>query len=523
MADQKPPNHPDADGQAEEVMEQEEEAMLDADEADEEIEDEGDVAMDSDAEDEDMQEQEEIQLQNDSSAYFDAHKDSIFCIAQHPVYNDVIATGGGDDMGYIFRLPEPRPSRILPKSYESDPQPEEREGIIPLYKLPGHEDSISAIAFTQPEGKFLVTGGLDGRLRSWYQASGSISQLNLANVDHEWRLTGEAKEVEEINWISPCPGIDHPNVIALGANDGSVWVYQLGIEKGNVLQILQAYYLHTLSCTAGAWSPDGSLLCTVSEDGSLYVFNVFDPSQTGQAVVSLNGADERFKVEGGFYSVAVAPNSAFVAAGGAEGQIRIVGLPQPTTSATSSSKGAGAKAKAGGGKQAGGKSTGAAGGQAGQILASLQAGEDSIETIAFSAAPLTLMAVGTVDGSIVLYDYAHRFAARRKIVEAHEGEAVIRVEFVIPKSTSSLSAVAPQNAGAAGNWLLTSCGNDGVLRRWDTRGGTTAAGQGLHGEWRGHRGGGDGGGILGFVQGWGDRVTTAGDDGVSLVFETGTA
>jgi len=516
MADQKPPNHPDADEQADQVMDQEEEAMLDADEADEEIQDEGDVAMDSDAEDEDMQE--EIQLHNDSSGHFDQHKDSIFCIVQHPIFNDIIATGGGDDVGYIFRVSEPKPSPLLPKSYESNPQPEEREGITPLFKLEGHEDSISAIAFTQPEGKYVVTAGLDGRLRVAYQASASISQLTPANVDDEWRLIGEAKEVEEINWLLPCPSADHPNVIALGANDGSVWVYQLSTEKGNQLQILQAYYLHTMSCTAGAWSSDGSLLCTVAEDGSLYVHDVFDQAQTGQAVISLTGTDERFKVEGGLYSVAVAPNSTFVAAGGAGGQIRIVGLPLPAASATSSAKGAGAKSKAGGGKQASAKGAGAAGGQAGQILASLQAGDDSVETIAFSTAPLTLMAVGTVDGSIVLYDHAHRFATRRKIVEAHEGEAVIKVEFVSPKSSSRAAAI--PSAGAAGNWLLTSCGNDGVVRRWDTRGGTTAAGQGLKGEWRGHRGGGEGGGILGFVQGKGERVVTAGDDGVSLVFET---
>jgi ribosome assembly protein SQT1 len=59
-----------------------------------------------------------------------------------------------------------------------------------------------------------------------------------------------------------------------------------------------------------------------------------------------------------------------------------------------------------------------------------------------------------------------------------------------------------------------------VLRRWDVRGGTAAAQQGFLGEWKGHRGGGEGGGILGFVQGGGGkRVVTAGDDGVSLVFD----
>lgn len=67
---------------------------------------------------------------------------------------------------------------------------------------------------------------------------------------------------------------------------------------------------------------------------------------------------------------------------------------------------------------------------------------------------------------------------------------------------------------------------DGVVRRWDARGGTAAAGQGLLKEWRGHVGvtegenGEQSGGVLGFVQSAdGKRVVTAGDDGVSLVFE----
>ena len=60
---------------------------------------------------------------------------------------------------------------------------------------------------------------------------------------------------------------------------------------------------------------------------------------------------------------------------------------------------------------------------------------------------------------------------------------------------------------------------DGVVRRWDTRGASNASsGMGLIGEWKGHRGGGEGGGVLGFVVGDG-KIVTAGDDSVSLVFE----
>ncbi len=92
------------------------------------------------------------------------------------------------------------------------------------------------------------------------------------------------------------------------------------------------------------------------------------------------------------------------------------------------------------------------------------------------------------------------------MVGAHEEHSVVKVEFV------------------RNSWLLTSCGMDGVVRRWDLRGGAVGAGApvdgGLQKEWKGHRGDGEGGGVLGFVQGeTGERVVTAGDDGVSLVFE----
>jgi len=498
--------------------EEEEAAMLDPNEAAEEFVDDGDAAMDSGdnddegdvGEDEIMQ---EVQLQNDSSAYFDKHKDSIFCIAQHPIHPHIVATGGseGEDsggIGYIFdSTPEEGP--VLPASYQSAPsEGAERKGIVPIFTIDGHTDSINGLAFTLPKGEFLVSGGLDGKLRT-FAASGQ-----------SWKFLGEAQEVEEINWLIACPNPTYPNTIALGANDGSVWVYTIDSSSLDApLQIVQSYFTHTESCTAGAWSTDGKLLATVSEDSSLYVWDVFGEAaaagltqgESGQSVVGLTSSDQRFAVEGGLYSVAIAPSGAFVAVGGAGGAIKIIGLPRLGTEAsgsTVSGKGAaGASSKAKGGKQVGGKSTaaGASAGQAGQILADLQAQSDGIETLAFAPPPLTLLAAGSVDGSIALFDSAYRFAVRRHIKEAHEDFSVVKVEFV--------------NNPKTGEWLLTSCGMDGVVRRWDTRGGTAAANSGFLKEWKGHRGDGEGGGVLGFVQGIGDRIVTAGDDSISLVFE----
>ncbi|OHE99457.1 ribosome biogenesis protein Sqt1 [Colletotrichum orchidophilum] len=477
--------------------------MLEADEVGEEVNvDDEDMPMDSD------DENEEINLQNDSVAYFDAHKDSVFAIAQHPVHPTLIATGGSegdaDDApgkGYLISTATAASRPVLPASYSGDTSQQQSTELQTIYAIDGHTDSINALAFTLPKGDFLVSGGMDGKLRVHALRVNSAS-AEAASV--QIKFIAEAQEVPEINWIAPCPSPKYPNTIAIGASDNSVWVYTIDIAAGggnpaNALQLVQTYWLHQAPVTAGAWTPDGNLLCTVSEDASLYVWDVWGEAaasglveSNGQTTVSLTAEDQRFAVEGGLYSVAVDPKGALVAVGGAGGAIRIVSLPRLASSAQAG-KGAKGKSKSGADVAAGG-----------QILAALQTASDSIEALSFTTAAggpgqiSTLLAAGSVDGSVTVFDAGRRFAVRRSLVGAHEEFSVVKVEFV------------------KNSWLLTTCGMDGVVRRWDLR----AQDGGLVKEWRGHRGDGEGGGVLGFVQGeTGERVVTAGDDGVVLVFE----
>jgi len=466
-----------------EAGEEEEQVMLNPDEAEEEVPQDEDAPMDSDGEDEGGP-IEEIQLQNDSVAHFDIHQDSIFCIAQHPIHPQIVATGGGDNLGYIFDCtPSTAPT----------PAQTEREGLQPLFQIEGHPESINAITFTKPAGEYLVSAGINGELRAYRDTSNGQGR--------SWTFVAEAKEVEEINFLIPCPHPSYPNTVAFGAKDGSVWVYSIDANASAPLEITQAFYPGGEGATAGSWTPDGKLLCTVSEDSSFFAWDVFGEAAAAgvnsggqQHVVNLSAADERFKAEGGLYSVAVAPNGLFAAVGGADGTIKAIGLPRLAAEAGARGS-SGAKGKAGGSRQSGAASSA---GQAGTIIASLQAQDESVETIAFATAPSTMMAAGSVDGVVTLFDTARNFAVRRRIEGAHEGEAIVKVDFV---------------DGQGMGHLLTSCGLDGIVKRWDTRGGTAAAGGGLVGEWRGHRGGGDGGGVLGFVQGGGGRaVVTAGDE-----------
>jgi ribosome assembly protein SQT1 len=341
--------------------------------------------MDSEGEDEDqpMTYEEELTFQNDSSAHFDAHNDSIFCVAQHPVHNNIVLTGAGDDVAYIFDSTPPE-KPVLPRSYESNPQPRERESQATLAKLDGHTDTINAVAFTEPAGEYAVTAGLDGKLRVWKDTSAR-------NRGEAWEFVAEAQEVEEINWVAVCPfqqgNEEKRNVIAIGANDAT---------DSQPISMVQTFFQHTASCTAGAWTADGNLLATVSEDGSLYVYDVFGAAAAAgisgspgtSVVVGLTAEDQRFAVEGGLYSIAISPGGGIVAVGGAEGHIKVVGLPR-LSGGPQAAKGKGAQS--------------ATTSAAGTILADLQAQSDGIETLSFSQPPLTLLAAGSVDGSIALY------------------------------------------------------------------------------------------------------------------------
>ncbi|KAI5804393.1 WD40-repeat-containing domain protein [Geopyxis carbonaria] len=428
--------------------------LLDAAEAAEVIEDNNEDGMDvdsgSDSDDPDMPL--EAELHNDSLAYFDAHTSSIFTIAAHPTDPSIHLTGGGDDTAYIWSLsPAASPDATI--------TPHECALVA---KLGTHGDSVVATAFTK-DGNFAVTAGLDGAVHVYAAA-------------RNWAQTARVQEVDEIVWMYA-----HPSepLIAVGGSDGSVWLYDLDTQGG--LTIRHVGYKHTASCTAGTFSRSGHLLATVSEDGSLYAWDV----ATGAALVALTASDARFAIEGGLFSVAISPSGAVAAVGGATGELRIVGLPGAATTGLRT----GARPQASGGGSSGGD-------QAGKVLATLHTHSESVESLSFHPS-IPLLASGSVDGKIGLYDAAKGYSVRR-MLQGHE-DAVVKIEF----------------ADVPGEWILTSCGIDGTVRRWDARAGEQLA------SLKGHLGGNGAegeGGVLGFVQ-TKDRVVTAGDDGVALVFD----
>lgn len=230
---------------------QEEDEYLNVDEVEEEVpEVEGSIPLDDDEEDgEDMDmgdedETIEIDMANNSWAYFDQHKDSIFTIFSHPTL-PMVVTGGGDNTAFMWTT-HTQPPRFVGE-------------------LQGHKESVIAGGFTN-DGQFVITGDMDGLIQVHKATKGG----------QKWVKFGESlEEIEEVLWITV-----HPTepCFAFGANDGSVWCYQIDTASNSLVQLMSGFS-HSLECNNGIFvnteKTDELSLVTVSEDGTIVNWNCF--------------------------------------------------------------------------------------------------------------------------------------------------------------------------------------------------------------------------------------------------------
>jgi ribosome assembly protein SQT1 len=216
---------------------------------------------------------------------FRGHADAPYCVAVSPTVtggaaNVMVASGGGDDMAYVW---DPRTGETV-------------------HELRGHSESVCSIAFNH-DGSLLATAALDGGLRVWNAATGQLVQA----------LEGPEEDIHWISW--------HPkgNVILAGAADMLVWMWMA--TKGDCMQVFSG---HSDGVTCGTFTPDGKGVVTGSVDGTVRVWN----PKSGKCRHVFGQTDNKTEWHdrdvGGILCLAVSDDNTTVLTGGEDGTARMV-------------------------------------------------------------------------------------------------------------------------------------------------------------------------------------------------------
>ena len=157
------------------------------------------------------------------------HTSAVFAVAVNAANPFFFATGGGDDVGYLWRL-----------------------GLAePIARLQGHNETISSIGFSV-DGNYLATGGLDGVVRVWTADTGAPVVA----------LEGPTQGINWVAWHS------RGAVLLAGSEDATAWMWK--VPEGSVMQIFSA---HSASVSYGGFANGGRSVITASEDGTVRVWN----------------------------------------------------------------------------------------------------------------------------------------------------------------------------------------------------------------------------------------------------------
>ncbi|KAK4854254.1 hypothetical protein QYF36_021174 [Acer negundo] len=198
--------------------------------------DESDIIHEVTVDDEDIPDVDEDEMgsdaepePDDSVHIFTGHTDELYIVACSPTDATLVATGGGDDKGFFWRINR--------GDWASEIQ--------------GHKDSVSSLAFST-DGQLLASGGFDGLVQIWDTSSGIL----------KCALDGPGGGIEWVRW--------HPrgHIVLAGSEDSTVWMWNA--DRGAYLNMFSG---HGSSVTCGDFTPDGKTICTGSDDATLRIWN----------------------------------------------------------------------------------------------------------------------------------------------------------------------------------------------------------------------------------------------------------
>ncbi|QDZ25605.1 WD40 repeat domain-containing protein [Chloropicon primus] len=308
--------------------------------------------------------------------------------------------------------------------------------------LSAHSDSVVALDFDS-SGRLLASGGMDGKVCVWSAITGKLL----------CSLEGPGEAVEFVKW--------HPmgRVLLAGSEDMTLWMWNVVVsgeddqqQHDNLKcegQCMQVFTGHNSSVTCGGFTPNGKLIVSASLDDTVRVWN----PRTGECQHTFSfqnqasahddssmGEDE----QRGITCLDFSPDSSMVLCGCIDGAAHLVNVNTNRVLWKLGGSGNAADSMAH---------------SAGQQLPSGH--EDSVETVAFHPAGQPLVATGSLDGLLIIWD-ANTSSPR--IVCRHP-RGVIRVQWALAAGSSH------PPGSAVHDLSIYTCGLDGRVRLWDARSG----------------------------------------------------
>ncbi|KAK7343791.1 hypothetical protein VNO77_12826 [Canavalia gladiata] len=224
----------------------------------------------------DASEYEDEEVDDDDYVHkFTAHTGELYSVACSPTDARLVATGGGDDRGFLWNI---------------------GQGDW-AFELQGHKESVTSLAFSH-DGQHLASGSLDGIIKVW-DVSGNLEAR---------RLEGPGEGIEWLRW--------HPRgpILLAGSEDFMVWMWNT-----NHAALLNTFVGHGGSVTCGDFTPDGKKICTGSNDATLRVWN---PS-SGETIHVVQGHPYHNE---GLTCLAINSTSMLALTGSKDGSVHIVNI-----------------------------------------------------------------------------------------------------------------------------------------------------------------------------------------------------
>eukprot|EP00850_Spirogloea_muscicola_P018239 SM000165S02200 [mRNA] locus=s165:94120:96844:+ [translate_table: standard] len=212
---------------------------------------------------------------DDAVHVFAGHGGPVYAVACSPAELGLVASGGGDDVAYLWRI-------------GADDEPA---------RLAGHGDSVVALAFSH-DGALLATGGLEGLVHVWDAASGCLLH----------KLEGPGEGIEWLQW--------HPrgHVVVAGSEDLTAWMWNA--DSADCMAVFSG---HAGPVTCGSFTPDGKAVVTGSEDATLRIWS----PKSGEVSTVIQG--HGFHSEG-LTSLGISTDPLIAITGATDNTARVVSL-----------------------------------------------------------------------------------------------------------------------------------------------------------------------------------------------------